>query len=67
MFHKVLLSINPQGKTSMLQDIEAGRKTEVEMFGGKVIELGKQLDIPTPLNQELFDSIKKMEAGKVRS
>jgi ketopantoate reductase len=37
------------------------------MFAGKVIELGKQLDIPTPVNQELFDSIKKMEAEYVRS
>ena len=61
-FYKVLLDISPQGKTSMLQDIEAGRKTEVEMFAGKVIELGKQIDIPTPINQQLFDLIKKMEA-----
>jgi len=66
-FNKVLFSISPQGKTSMLQDIEAGRKTEVEMFAGKVIELGKQLDIPTPINQKLFDSIKKIEAEYVRS
>jgi 2-dehydropantoate 2-reductase len=61
-FNKVLHSISPQGKTSMLQDIEAGRKTEVEMFAGKVIELGKQLDVPTPVNQRLFDAIKKIEA-----
>ncbi len=66
-FNKVLFSISPQGKTSMLQDIEAARKTEVEMFAGKVIELGKQLDIPTPINQKLFDSIKKIEAEYVRS
>jgi 2-dehydropantoate 2-reductase len=51
----------------MLQDIEAGRKTEVEMFAGKVIELGKQLDVPTPINQKLFDSIKKLEAEYIRS
>jgi 2-dehydropantoate 2-reductase len=61
-FHEVLHSISPQGKTSMLQDIEAGRKTEVEMFAGKVIELGRQLAVPTPINQQLFDAIRKMEA-----
>jgi 2-dehydropantoate 2-reductase len=61
-FHSVLHSISPQGKTSMLQDIEAGRKTEVEMFAGKVIELGTQLHVPTPINQKLFDAIKKIEA-----
>lgn len=29
----------PEGKTSMLQDVEAGRKTEVDMFAGTVIQL----------------------------
>ena len=62
MFNKILLDINPQGKTSMLQDTEAGRKTEVEMFAGKVIELGRQFDVPTPINQKLFDLIKNLEA-----
>jgi len=61
-FQNVLHSISPQGKTSMLQDIEAGRKTEVEMFAGKVIELGTRLHVPTPINQKLFDAIKKIEA-----
>jgi len=61
-FSSVLHSLSPQGKTSMLQDIEAGRKTEVEMFAGKVIELGTRLHVPTPINQRLFDEIKKIEA-----
>jgi 2-dehydropantoate 2-reductase len=56
------MDINPQGKTSMLQDVEAGRKTEVEMFAGKVIALGSQYNVPTPVNQRLFDLIKKIEA-----
>jgi 2-dehydropantoate 2-reductase len=61
-FQSVLHRLSPQGKTSMLQDIEAGRKTEVEMFAGKVIELGKKLDVPTPINKKLFDEIKRIEA-----
>jgi 2-dehydropantoate 2-reductase len=60
-FHKVLMNVSPQGKTSMLQDVEAGRKTEVEMFAGKVIELGRQFNVPTPINQKLFDAIRKIE------
>lgn len=59
---KVLSNINPLGKTSMLQDIEAGRKTEVEMFAGKVIELGRKLNVATPVNQQFFDAIRKIEA-----
>ena len=61
-FNEILLDLNPEGKTSMLQDVEAGRKTEVEMFSGKVISLGRQYNVPTPVNQRLFDSIKEIEA-----
>lgn len=47
----------PEGKTSMLQDIEAGRKTEVEIFAGAVIEMGKKYDVPTPYNKFLKEII----------
>jgi 2-dehydropantoate 2-reductase len=46
----------------MLQDIEAGRATEVEIFGGKVIELGKTYGVPTPVNEVLYHAIKVLEA-----
>jgi 2-dehydropantoate 2-reductase len=60
-FNEILLGLNPGGKTSMLQDVEAGRKTEVEMLAGKVIALGRQYNVPTPVNKRLFDLIKEME------
>lgn len=50
------------GKPSMCQDIEAGRRTEVELFAGTIIRLGKTYGVPTPVNQQLYDEIKKMEA-----
>ena len=51
----------------MLQDIEAGRKTEVEIFGGKVLEMGKESRIQTPVNEILFHAIKVIEdQGKAR-
>lgn len=43
----------PEGKTSMLQDVEAGRKTEVDMFAKVVMELGKKHNILTPYNMVL--------------
>ena len=45
--------MSPEGKTSMLQDIEAGRKTEVEIFAGDMIKFGKKHNIPTPYNTVL--------------
>lgn len=47
-----------EGKTSMLQDILAYRKTEVEIFAGEIIRLGKEFGIPTPYNQVMYDLIK---------
>jgi 2-dehydropantoate 2-reductase len=45
----------------MLQDIKAGRKTEVEMFSEAVLELGEKYNINTPVNNILFKMIKTLE------
>ncbi len=63
-FEPVLARLNPQGKTSMLQDVDAGRKTEVEMFAGRVITLGRQYNVPVPVNQMLFDKIREIESKR---
>jgi 2-dehydropantoate 2-reductase len=60
-WYSILSTLSPQGKTSMLQDVEATRKTEVEMFAGKMTELGKTYGIPTPVNQTLLRMIKVIE------
>ena len=60
-WYAFLNSLSPLGKTSMLQDIEAGRKTEVDIFAGKVVELGKTLAVPTPVNQALLQTIRILE------
>ncbi len=54
-------TLSPSGKTSMLQDIEAGRKTEVESFALVIINLGKKHNIPTPLNEMLYLMIRVLE------
>ena len=47
----------PDGKTSMLQDVEAGRKTEVDIFAGTIVKLGLKHNIPTPYNKILMEMI----------
>jgi 2-dehydropantoate 2-reductase len=63
-WYPVMQTLSPEGKTSMLQDVEAGRKTEVELFGGKVIELGEKHGIPTPVNQTVYQIIRVLEQNK---
>jgi len=48
-------------KSSMLQDIEVGKRTEVDLFGGTVCALGEKYDVPTPQNQTFFNLIKALE------
>jgi len=57
----ILDTLSPEGKTSMCQDVEAGRKTEVEMFSGKLKELAGRRGIPVPINRTLFNLLKAKE------
>ena len=65
MIDEAVASFNkmmPNGKTSMLQDVEAGRKTEVDIFAGTIINLSKKHNIKTPYNMVLNDMIKIIES-----
>ena len=60
-WHQTLRGLDPQGLTSMLQDVPARRKTEVEAFAGTVIALGRKAGVPTPMNETLYVIIRAME------
>jgi 2-dehydropantoate 2-reductase len=57
----ILAGLAPGGKSSMLQDVEAGRKTEVEIFADAVVALGRRHGIPTPVNEVLGRAIGALE------
>ncbi len=58
---EVLSALSPDGKPSMRQDLEAKRYSEVELFAGTVLQLGKRYNIKTPINQELYERIQEIE------
>jgi 2-dehydropantoate 2-reductase len=60
-WYATLNTLSPQGETSMLQDIKAGRKTEADIFGGKVVELGQTHGVPTPVNQTVLRILRVLE------
>jgi 2-dehydropantoate 2-reductase len=59
-------------KTSMLQDIEAGRAPEIDALVGSVVELGRLTDTPTPHIDTVYALVKLLaktmeeEKGRVR-
>lgn len=58
---ELLCNIPPELKSSMLQDIENKRSTEVDIFAGEICKLGKKYNIPTPKNNLVFGIIKAMD------
>jgi 2-dehydropantoate 2-reductase len=49
----VLAGLGPDAYTSMAQDAIAGRPTEVDIFAGRVCELGEKHGVGTPVNRVL--------------
>jgi 2-dehydropantoate 2-reductase len=49
--------------SSMLQDVLARRRTEVQAINGQIVLHGQQLKIPTPINTLLTNLIKALESG----
>ena len=53
--------VRPSARYSTLQDIEAGRHTEIDMFSGALMRMGKELGIATPYNEYTYHMIKALE------
>jgi len=57
----VLNTLGPEGKTSMLQDVEAHRRTEVEAFAGTMVRLAGAAGVDVPVNAMLYEAIRAVE------
>jgi 2-dehydropantoate 2-reductase len=53
-------------KASMLQDLEKGVKTEVDVINGGVVERGREYGVETPLNARVVELMHSMERGERR-
>ena len=54
-------AVPPKARYSTLQDLDAGRHTEIDMFSGALMRMGKELGIPTPYNEYTYHMIKALE------
>jgi len=50
-----------QNLSSMLQDVNNGRPTEIDSINGEIAAAGRKLGIPTPVNDELVQKVKEIE------
>lgn len=51
------------GRPSLLQDILKGRRTEVDYLNGYVARKGREVGLPTPVNEAIVALVKQVEAG----
>jgi len=60
------VAIDPQARSSMWDDLEAKRSTEIDQLQGEVVALAKRLGRPSPVNATLVRLIREAEAGGKR-
>jgi len=53
----------PTMKASMAIDLERGNRIELPWLGGKVVELGRQLGVPTPMHALMYAALKPYAMG----
>ena len=51
------------GRPSTAQDIQKGRKTEIESINGYVVEKGQSVGIVTPMHEVIVDFVRQIEQG----
>jgi 2-dehydropantoate 2-reductase len=56
-----ILRRTAENVNSLLQDLRAGRRTEVDYLNGKVVEHGDALGVPTPVNRTIWAMVRAME------
>ena len=62
-------TLPPTGTTSLHRDIMEGKPSELESWNGAVVRLGKEMDVATPLNTFIYNSLLPRELraqGKIQ-
>ena len=57
----------PGMKASMLHDLEAGNRLELDWLTGKVVALGRELGVPTPASEAVYAAVKLHRDGSAKA
>jgi 2-dehydropantoate 2-reductase len=58
-----MLRIDPQARSSMWEDLQSGRKTEIDYINGAVVRLAESVGRDAPVNRQIIALIRRVEAG----
>lgn len=61
LFYKELIPRTAEHHASTLQDLQAGKRTEIDALNGAIVALGKKYGVAVPANEIVYHMIKFME------
>ncbi|WP_137701553.1 2-dehydropantoate 2-reductase [Marimonas lutisalis] len=61
-----MLTVDPRARTSMVADLEAGRRTEVDEFQGEIVRLGERHGLATPVTARVLAEVQAAGRDGVR-
>ena len=64
LFYSKLLPDTRHHRSSMLQDLERGRKTEIDSLNGILVRYARETGVPVPVNESLTEQIQRLEKTK---
>ena len=59
-----MLTMDVSARSSMWDDLQAKKRTEIMFLNGAVVRLGQLYRMPTPVNELLVEQIKRLEGGE---
>jgi len=59
-----MLRIDPEARSSMWEDLQAGRRTEIDHLNGAVVALARSSGRSAPANERVVELIRRAESGK---
>ncbi len=64
---KTMLSIDPNARSSMWEDLEKGRATEIDVLQGKIVQLAREVEGDAPINEVIAELIREAETQRAGS
>jgi 2-dehydropantoate 2-reductase len=61
-----MLTIDPHARSSMSDDLAAGRATEIDWINGEVVRLAQRVGRTAPVNQRLCELVREAERADMR-
>ena len=60
---QMLTTMPPESKSSMLEDLERGKRLELPWLSGAIVRLGKEVGLPTPIHHFIATALKPFVNG----